>query len=554
MKSSSRFASATPNQPPKRHLRFVFNETPLWQPHYMIHHTTAQTEFDVSLSTSLYRRHFCSFFPMDLTQMSRGAVPHSPSTGATEDHSALSGSLTGTPQSPVEVAVSQPLVAHSHPKSVSSGLSDLPVELMLEIFYFGLAIAWRETKGDVYLTRISSVCRSWRAFAFSLPHLWTSMHWKINKVGPLPLYDEVLVQQATAYLDRSKGLDIDVTFSFSPGSADLTSLKSVFFQHLHRCRSLKISATEASSLTALLPITGSMPRLETLFISCQNPFGSESRLHEVPLFQGTQCARNVRSLYLRGEGVHSLTRINVVSQHLEHINLNLQGCKREWLEATMGGILGPYSSVKFLSVCEDVTFFHQIRGYHPPIILPRITTLQIGSALDLPFRDTVRTPNLRVLELVEQHIGLKYNGITRSALEFELHTLSLKTPLTGQAPVAKLYGEQPSIKVLVVDIECCKVDTLKALLPGTKLERRDAKDWIVLPTLLPALQVIRLRGSTGAKRTSCFLDLLAQLLFVRSQLQAVWEGAGAGTLASNGRIQGFLDKYPDRFRREACTQ
>lgn len=254
------------------------------------------------------------------------------------------------PKAPSSTSEAAPTTDHPTDGTVGQGLGELPNELIIKILSIGLAIAARDNEEDAYLARISSLCQYWRNFVVSVPELWTKMHWMVEKRrarGYLVLYDDVLVHQAKAYLYRSKGLDIDVTITFGSSGTELTlmHLKAAFFDHLHRCRSLRLISKCLSSMVPLFPIPKSMPKLRTLEIVCQNSMSigyldqlPEARAHVLPLFREAECAPAVRTLRLQGYGISHLTNINVVSPQLKNIHLDLEEAyKAEFFEVGLRG-------------------------------------------------------------------------------------------------------------------------------------------------------------------------------------------------------------------------
>lgn len=479
----------------------------------------------------------------------------------------------------------------NHPTYTSGGqgLGKLPAELIIEVFSIGLALAARDNKEDVYLSRISSLCQYWRSFVFAVPELWTKMCWTVDahRVQPSSslLYDDFLVGQAKAYLERSQELDIDVTIIFvSDGGTELTQmhLRAIFFQHLHRCRSLRLISGRASSMAPLLPIPKSMPVLQTLEIFSQYPSVvdhlahlPQARDHVLPFFREGKCAPAVRTLRLHGEGIHSMANINVVSPYLQNIHLNLHGCGGGWFNTGgLGGILGPDSPASTLDVRSDITFFQQIRGLWPPIYIPNVTSLRIGSLLELRFRNALRLPNLRHLELVEPVLMHEPTGplplhVPDLAVDFKLKSLSLKTQFTKRSQVSRFYAEHPGIEELTVDTERCKLGTIIALsppsyasvpapsssagLPGSS-SGSDNGTQTQTPTVLPNLRLIRLRGPTRTEVAAYFLEVLTPV-FCRPQLHVIWEEVGSGTpIVANRRVALFLKQYPDRFRWETRVE
>ncbi|KAF8133312.1 hypothetical protein EV363DRAFT_1416343 [Boletus edulis] len=184
------------------------------------------------------------------------------------------------------------------PKGGICLIKKLPPELLSHTFEFGFAddgiedeediadsythldetmkIHDRETKSHhvfpSFTLAISHVCQHWRNVALSTPSIWTTI---VITPEEHPPYEPV-----STLLERSKSLPIDITISYGdldkykddfepPSDADLEILFAMLIPHIHRWRTIKVTASEYHHMYAFLsavsdPSVPAAPQLTTL--------------------------------------------------------------------------------------------------------------------------------------------------------------------------------------------------------------------------------------------------------------------------------------------------
>lgn len=139
-------------------------------------------------------------------------------------------------------------------------MKSLPVELMTRIILMGC-----ETLDTDALLRhrwsISAVSSSWRMIALSTQLLWSRIDIRLNSRSRAKKERSSLQM----HLERAYSVSLDITlFVSAVSSEDLPSIWDTIFEHLPRCRSIRMAGD--FDLDSILPFQMSMGRPECLDI------------------------------------------------------------------------------------------------------------------------------------------------------------------------------------------------------------------------------------------------------------------------------------------------
>ncbi|KAF8319805.1 hypothetical protein DL93DRAFT_2094728 [Clavulina sp. PMI_390] len=168
----------------------------------------------------------------------------------------------------------------------------LPSEILGEIFHLVTACdrvddklaADRLVRTLLGLTFVNSY---WRSVAVGLPTLWTNIHISSTKSSP-----EAALTILQLHLERSASLSIDVYFVplMEHTAEHQTALWLSLCPHLPRCRTLVIGQLVPIMAELVLPLTGSLERLQSFRL-------------EAPLREPRPSSENSRIAFSRSEKI-----------------------------------------------------------------------------------------------------------------------------------------------------------------------------------------------------------------------------------------------------------
>jgi hypothetical protein len=135
---------------------------------------------------------------------------------------------------------------HDACRSLLSPIRRLPPELLGIIFVYCLpgVLFVRPTKSEAPLL-LTRICASWRAIAFSIPELWSSLNVVYHITGRgkdrSKFIDNVIAPSMGCWLSRSGSLPLSISID---GIAMKQSILDVLFRHSAHCRRLQLKSVQ----------------------------------------------------------------------------------------------------------------------------------------------------------------------------------------------------------------------------------------------------------------------------------------------------------------------
>lgn len=361
-------------------------------------------------------------------------------------------------------------------------MNELPVELLCEIFLLALSENVDERMDD--LGTLRSVCRFWNAVA-EAPRLWTG----ISITGDSNAADlarmEYQLRQSKAAL-----LDIEIESSdvcepverVSSSAADarashveeglLASAARLLRPHIHRTRSIDLSLYSDEAVTAILPLEGRFPLLDTLKICTYDTISMESLSKLELMAPGSLCSP--LELEIDTAELDPSVFNCIDTDRLQTVRITTSAC----LGPPLLEFLARAQGVKSMKICDGQTTsrdVHSTLRIHTPLL----HSLEISGRRfieSIPSWSTPRLEHLTITGKIQNVVFAK--PITFSALR--TLTVTNRQPQALDAGLAKILKWCPSL--LAIDI------------PSYHHFATQVLETLVQDNVCPNLEMLRIRA------------------------------------------------------------
>lgn len=276
----------------------------------------------------------------------------------------------------------------------AAAVHKLPNELLSEIFIESLRDYERWDINTLrYLAVISGICTRWRLVALSTPTLWSNVIYEEDiLISAAPAARKRAKDRINTYLSRSKHSPIHIFIHISVSDVSvipMNTIKTLFWPHMSRCRTLKLEFNAVTQLLAFFPLPGRLELLKSLRCFLAEPEGGKNAhlLHPLAIFSHEQNDARLNNFVFPSITTVSFTNLDPT----QLTTISIEGYGDMWFQ--LFTLLSKATLLKRLSIdvappsMEDTAFLTALGV--PQFTLPNLrsltfSTIYLGTIMDMP--------------------------------------------------------------------------------------------------------------------------------------------------------------------------